>query len=556
MIGKVIDEARRYFPGDPVVAAILPAAFLLRIHNLSGHSIWFDEAFSIKFAELHLNQLWSLGDNSPPLYYIFLHWWTGFAGTSAFSARLPSAIFGTVSVFMAYKVGFELFGRNAGRAAAFLTAVSVFQIEYSQEARVYSLFALLTLLSMHYFLKIQRNASAGNLAGYVLFSILLLYSHVYGIFVIIAQNAYFAALCFLSGKSSRCGTGKWISVQFTLAALFVPWLPVFMSRVREVAQKFWIARPDHNTLMDSFSIFASQSPLLLLILLALSALAAVSIENGRGRVDGGSFFRSVERMQWKIRPANTESVCFLLLWLTIPIAIPFVISLVSRPIYLTRYAIAASVAFFLLAAAGLSRLRGFFKWTAFVLIAALSLFKLDGYYSDTGREQWKDVAQHIDAHSRRGDLLIFKSPAGILPYDFYSRSDVPARKGVSAGASRPAGNRPQHVTLDDIVMNQYRTGSNVGEIILEEADPDMLLESCRKYDRIWLVLSHTVDCPSVEGGEPIEAVLAKRFRLLLYKEYRGVKVYLFDTRPSLGAGRETLLGSAGGKTPGPAPRVF
>ena len=57
------------------------------------------------------------------------------------------------TVPVAYLLGAELRGRRAGLAAAALVAVNPMLLWYSQEARAYALFSLLTAVSLLYFVR-------------------------------------------------------------------------------------------------------------------------------------------------------------------------------------------------------------------------------------------------------------------------------------------------------------------------------------------------------------------------------------------------------------------
>jgi len=86
-----------------ILLAILLMGLFLRIYDLSNESLWLDEGFSIRFANLSLYQIFFLPETNPPLYYIILHWWINLFGDSEFSVRFPSVIFGFLSIFMVYK---------------------------------------------------------------------------------------------------------------------------------------------------------------------------------------------------------------------------------------------------------------------------------------------------------------------------------------------------------------------------------------------------------------------------------------------------------------------
>ncbi len=128
------------------VIVLLGAA--LRLYNLTYHSLWFDEAISIRWAQSGVSRILEVSmklvdDRLPPLYYLLLKWWGDVAGLSEFSARFPSVVFGTLLIPVVYALGRRLFGQRTGALAALLTALNPFLIWYSQEARMYSLAVLL-----------------------------------------------------------------------------------------------------------------------------------------------------------------------------------------------------------------------------------------------------------------------------------------------------------------------------------------------------------------------------------------------------------------------------
>ena len=215
-----------------LLLGILFIGLFLRVYDLGNESIWLDEGFSIRFANLNLSQIISLRDNGlPPLYYIILHWWINLFGDSEFSIRFPSVIFGFLAIFMIYKIGNQIFDKDVGMLSSLLLGLSVFHIHYSQEARTYSLSVLLTLLSMYFFIKLLKKRSHIALIGYILFSILLMYSHLFGLFIIISQNIYLFTLFLLSKEDYKLNLKKWLLIQTVLIALFAPWVKILAIQV-------------------------------------------------------------------------------------------------------------------------------------------------------------------------------------------------------------------------------------------------------------------------------------------------------------------------------------
>jgi mannosyltransferase len=192
--------ARKYW----ALLAILFLGTFLRVYQLGTESLWRDEGWTTWFASLGgpseiVEQ--SKTDNNFPTYYLVLRYWIGLFGDSEFSVRFPSALAGVLAVAI-YKVGQFLFGRSTGLIASLLLTLSPFHIAYSQEARVYSLMTLLAVLSFYFFLEVLAKSNAAARTGYILSTTALLYCHVYGLFIVLAQNIYYLATAFL-GKAFR-----------------------------------------------------------------------------------------------------------------------------------------------------------------------------------------------------------------------------------------------------------------------------------------------------------------------------------------------------------------
>jgi len=132
-------------------------ALLLRLIRLDGMSLWIDEIFTHELVAPG-----GPGDDfvarildayQGPLYHAAV-WPLLRLQDSAFMLRLPSALAGTLAVPLLGMFTARLWGRQSGRLAALLLALSPFAIWYSQEARGYSfmiLFAVaagLVLLAM------------------------------------------------------------------------------------------------------------------------------------------------------------------------------------------------------------------------------------------------------------------------------------------------------------------------------------------------------------------------------------------------------------------------
>ena len=473
------------------VPAILLLGAALRIFDLPGKDIWLDEAYSLKFAQLNLHEIFFLDQDTPPLYYGILHWWIPVFGTSEWALRLPSALFGTASIFAIYKVGRRLFDEEAGVLSALLLAVSVLHVRYAQEARTYTLTVFLTLLSMYFFLGLLKKIGLKNSIGYVICSTLLIYSHVYGLFIILAQNIYFVGNLFLSRRATARSLSRWIALQALLVVLFSPWISNLLERTLEVQESFWIPQSHLRDVYSSFIAYASGSRWLLLLYILLSSFALVSLQGAGGGAARNDASAPSGGQRWRLHLAGADKVAFLLVWLAVPIVVPFIISQVMQPIYVTRYTIVASLALLILVARGISSIpKPPIKLATIGVIVVLTLVQLDGYYVTSRKEQWRDATRYVDSHSRQGDVVLFNATDAMLPFNYYSLSGQLTKKGVSK---------------------------------VDEKGIEAFLESLTGAERVWLILSH-----AGKNQALITKGLSQSFAVSSHEVYYDIEVYLFS----------------------------
>lgn len=502
-----------------LLLAILFIGLFFRIYNLSERSIWLDEGFSIRFAHFALPQILTIPENHPPLYYLILHWWMKLFGDSEFSIRFLSVIFDFLAMFMIYKIGIRIFGdrRDVGLLSAVLLGLSTFHIAYSQDARSYTLSTLLTLLSMYFFIKLLEERSYGVLMSYVLFSVLLMYSHIYGLFIIAAQNIYVVTLSLLSKGTYQLTFRRWILIQIILIVLFALWLPTLISRTLTEQSTFWAPKPSIAAVIDVFSKYSgamisyqSNSPLLyqsslllLLFLLVLSSLSIIGLEKTNGRIDWRNFFTSLDGYSWRARLLNTDKIYFLLVWLLTPIILPFIISQFSTPIFILRYTIVASLAFYLLIAKGISSISH--KYAKSIIIGIIIVFSLvyirEYYTKPFYLEQWRDVANYVDTNAKNKDLLLFhQGDCQDMLFDYYSkRTDV-----IKKSFPPEIGWKSQ----------------------IDEGDIKKLGPTVEGYNRVWVILAHH----NVDTEGLITKTLMESYHLSYHQRYTGITVYLFEEK--------------------------
>jgi uncharacterized membrane protein len=157
---------------DPIYA-VLVLSGLLRIFAIN-QSLWLDEAttaLTTKLSYFDIFTQFTPKDFHPPLYYFLMKFITSFSGISEIALRLPSVLAGIATVFVIYLIGKKLFTKQIGIVAALLLATSPLHIYYSQEARMYSITALLVSLVVYFWIRatVDRNRK-----WWVLFAVCIL----------------------------------------------------------------------------------------------------------------------------------------------------------------------------------------------------------------------------------------------------------------------------------------------------------------------------------------------------------------------------------------------
>jgi len=467
----------------------------LRIYKIGSDSIWLDEAYSIQISHKPLSTIVeeTSKDVHPPLYYFALHYWIKLFGDSEFSSRLLSALFGTLAILLIYFVGSLLFDKSTGLLASLLLALSPFNIAFAQEARMYTLFTLLALLSIYFFIKLLEDRSLFALAAYVLSSALMLYTHVYSLFIIIAQNLYWLSLLFISREIFKRIWKRCLLAQTLIVLLFLPWLSRLLQQITHVQKGFWIPRPTARTILETFVTYAGSNELAW-ILFPLVCLAIFLGLRGSESAEGEAALDEKRRSVLSSR----LKIYLLLLWILSPLILSFIISQFSTPIFQTKYTIPSSLAFIILSARGLLRISFHqLRMLLVLLLVCFSLVDLRNYYGAIKKDMWRESVAGFEQLARSGDLVLFNDRSGQTPFDYYLRRTDLIEKGFPDNDS-------------DLRADN-----------LEE----LLRPAVEKYNRVWLVISH----PNVLSPLIAEQ-MARWYMTAAQINYPGVEIYLFEKR--------------------------
>ncbi len=262
-VGELVRSRSRTFW---IVAGLTLAAAGLRFATIGVQSYHHDEIVTasriLRGGFWHAMEAVGFSESAPPLYYALAWLWTQVTGTGEAGLRSVSALAGVATVPVAYMLGAQLSGRRAGIAAAALVAVNPMLLWYSQEARAYALFALLTALSLLYFARALDRGRRRDFIAWGIASALALATHYFAAFPIAAEALW---LLRRRGRESVPGLGIIAAAGLLLAPLAIHQMSIGHAEWiggRSLGHRIWetgltfmlgetgdiIARPEHPLL--------------------------------------------------------------------------------------------------------------------------------------------------------------------------------------------------------------------------------------------------------------------------------------------------------------------
>ncbi len=497
---------------------LLTGLALLRLTwQLDAKNLWWDESLSLQRAESAWPALLAgtlvisdgihqvpTTDQHPFAYFVLLGLLVRLAGTSEFVLRFPSAMAAAALVPMAWRFARHLarrdvFPPSAPRWAALLAAANPFYLWYGQEARMYTLVALLALVSTYALLRwaeadgqpLQRK----RLAGYGLATALLLSTHYLAVLLLPVHALIVYRRTAAAGRGRALLSAGGVVGVGLLVGGTAGWLILRQggSGTNFAPVSLRILIPD---LLNAFSLGLSVN------------LAQVWWLDG---ISGGVALLGV---LWGLRSRRPARDGWLLpCFLVIPVALLSIINQV-QPVYMNaRHLSLISGAFLLLVAAGLGWLWQLRRWVGGAIAALLlagALFSTVHYFTlpQYGKDDFSGLGDYLRQEIQPGDLLLLDPPQMVRLFRYYLPVDI-----IERGAEAGLGTGWQGVPL---LSNWTET----------EEQLDALRH---RHRRIWLARSGMV--PFGDPEERVEKWLdAHAFRvgkLGFYSPYTYLKLYLF-----------------------------
>ena len=338
------------------VAALLAGgvALVLGLVRLGTPSLWVDESFTARAVNgPYLDTV----EGYHWLYYSLVKPWAAVAGTSEWALRLPSVLGAVAACVLLVILAARLFDGRVAAVSGILLAVNALVVQWSQQARGYTLLLALSLLAMLLLLRAIERDSRGAWAAYGLaFAAVIVWHPVAGLIL-------FPAHLVLALQRRERLLPHGLLALVLICAIGVPWAAqIAMRSTGDGVAMDWLDAPSVGEAMTTL----------------LSVSGAVGVGLGLAVAGLVVLWRSRERGR----------VWWLATWAFAPFAVSLLVS-IARPIYLDRYLIVAAPAFALLGGVALAGLARRWRWPVAGAVGMAAAVGLVAWYAAGWNGNWR-----------------------------------------------------------------------------------------------------------------------------------------------------------------------
>lgn len=450
--------------------AAIAVAAVLRFHDLGARPLWTDEGCSWTASILNVTDLLHrcvTRDASPPLYYLVTSWIIRW-GDDEWHLRLFPAVASVVLVWLTYRLARLGLGRGASTLAAFITALSPFQVQYGQEARTYVPVAMFMTAAMYVYARVQQKPGPRRWLPLVLLTAAGLWTQSIAALGVAAQG-----LLAVLTPTGRRRFWPWVGAMAVGGVLYLPWVIYSERTAANLGHSHWYI--PHASPHGVFNVVRA----LLVSPFPLVSAPRNSLHPGLGEYMPHAIAYALIGLPSLFALALTvpkqaahSSTGFLarLAWMgwSAPVVLVYLVSL-KQSLLLARYFVFAGPYVAVLVAMGVVAVRpvaGRILLTVWlVAISCLGLFR---YQRDFAKEPWREVIAHVRETARPGRTLVMV-PFDADPAVYYLRD---GRSGV----------RPFEVHHPQQPFSAAFTPSQ-----LDQVEAAARLES-REYDDVWVIV--------------------------------------------------------------------
>lgn len=425
-----------------------------------------------------------------PLYHVLLHYWQVLFGSNIMTARMMSLLFFLLTIPMTYLLASYVYDRKIGLFASLLVTISPFLNWYGSEARMYSLLTLITVFHYYMFVRIYKEGKSVDWVWFTISAVLGMYTHYFFALVLFTEAVFYVFN--RHGFAAKKAFRKFVLVAGIVLLSIAPWL-YFVRQLGSASNtQPNLPEPTSVDLFNTYSqfIFGFQTDILNTVIVSLWPIVVLL-----------AFF-GLQRNR-KI----TKETLFFVVAATVPVVAAFVISIMIRPFYQSRYLIVALPPLLILLCWLISIYPRLIAVALRVLlvIATFGLFMVQVMNPATPvKENYEDAVQYLNAKASSQDVIVLSAPFTIYPVEYYY-------KGSAKITTQPVWNRFESGSVPGFDQNR-----------LEQE----VKENTNSYQKAWLMLSFD------QGyNEKIKRYYDGHFQRLSAKEFsEGLWVYSYKIR--------------------------
>ena len=380
------------------LSLLILIAGVMRFYGLTRQSYWWDEVLKFSFSAPQ-NDLYSVIkqtlDAAHPFAWNVLLWgWVKIIGYSEFSGRSMSAILGIIGILCVYLLGKELVDKQTGIYASLIASLNAFLIQFSQDTTSYSLLFVMSTISYLFFFKVTKKARACyEIIPYIIFSIILCYTHYFGFIIIFTQFLNILIYLYIKPDKRKIITSIFITSFFIILIFLFP-LVTYLKDVVLSDGFNWIPKP-------SFIFF---------IYLIHSYTKVVVLDTMYVTLLLYSIYSIIRNLKNNDQP---YLMIALVTWLFAGFILPLLFSLLVSPVLIQRATIIQIPAIVVLIAVGISNVP--IKHVRTILLSIIVIFSFHAYkkyFFVPQKEQMREVL-----------YTVYDRSESIPIYDFWYRRE-------------------------------------------------------------------------------------------------------------------------------------
>lgn len=379
----------------------------------------------------------SRADAVHALYYLFMHFWMGWFGTSPATIRMPSLLGAVLAAGLLAVLGTRLVSRRAGITAGLLYACAPMISAYAHDARSYGIVSMLVICLTLAMVRAMTSPRRRTWIPYGALLLLVVTLHLF-MLLIVAAHAVTIGWYALSRRDWRPAR-RWLG---TVVLALIPLTLLLSCAIAQGATANWITAPTWPTvgtmLVDLSGGFALIGPMFILAVFAY-----------RRRTTGN---------------AVPSVFTIALPWLILPPTLLLTVSLWD-PLYVFRYVLYCLPALMLLVATALDRLDWRLHVPVLVTLIAVAIpLQIAVRSPDIGANDLRGEAVYLQANKEPGDSIVY-----LIPTQRYMASSYPAA----------------YAGLRDLAVDQ--TQAQAANFSGTDVSDRTLLQRLRTVDRVWAV---------------------------------------------------------------------